>query len=71
MNLIQRLLFEAVGAGAVVVGVARHRLAPRSAEGAARVDMVPRPLRSVSMYRFAAVFTGLVGGAVILLAGVR
>jgi hypothetical protein len=69
VNLIERLLFGAVGAGAVAVSVVRYRLAPRSAEEAARVGMVPRPFRSVTIYRFAAVFTGVVGGAFILLAG--
>jgi hypothetical protein len=69
MNLFQRLVFGAVGAGAIVAGVVRYRLAPRSAEEAARVGMVPRPFRSVATYRLAAVFMGVVGGAFMVLAG--
>jgi len=69
VNVIQRLLFGAVGAGAVVLGVVRYRLAPRSAEAAARVGMVPRPFRSVTTYRFAAALTGVIGGTFILIAG--
>ena len=68
VNLIQRLLFGAAGAGALAVGVMRYRGAPSSAQQAAEVGMIPRPFRSVLTYRLAAAFTGAVGAVFMLLA---
>jgi hypothetical protein len=51
----------AVGLVAVAVGVNRFRAAVESADEAARVAAIPAPLRSVLVYRVAAIIV-VVGG---------
>jgi hypothetical protein len=66
--VIVRLLLAAIGVIAIVVAINRFRAAVQSADEAARVGAIPKPLRSVFMYRMGALMTGVVGAAFVAVA---
>jgi hypothetical protein len=66
VSIAVRLLLIAVGVVAIAVAVSRFRRAVESADEAERVGTIPRPLRSVFMFRMAALMTGAVGVAFIV-----
>jgi hypothetical protein len=53
---------------AVVIAVYRFRAAAESADEAERIGMIPKPLRTIFMYKAGALMTGVVGLAFIAIA---
>jgi hypothetical protein len=68
MSIAVRLVLAAVGLIAIAVAINRFRGAIESADEAARIGAIPKPLRSVFMYRMAALMTGAVGAAFVAVA---
>ena len=66
--IVVRFLMAPIGAIAIAVGIVRFRVAVECADEAAPVDAIPKPLRSVAIYRMSALMTGVVGAAFVAVA---